>query len=291
MMQSIQREKVADNVFYFQSESYALVTAGVIIGPQWAVLVDSLSTPEEAQDMRHYIEQELGVRVRYIINTHYHADHTWGNCFFPEATIISHTLCRDLLEKLGKPSLDVARRQSPAYRSVHISLPQITFDSGSLTLQVGKKNLSIFPLPGHTVDGIGVFVEEDRVLFAGDAFMELPFIVDGDVDVLANSLKEIAKMGLENVVQGHGNIILRGEIEGAIKENLSYLSAIRHTVEKAHKQKYAGDFLSGVNVEACGKSRVLISGLAEELHQRNLKALYKQVYGEYPAVEEFEDED
>ncbi len=291
MMQSLQKEKVSDNVFYFQSESYALVTAGVIVGPQWAVLIDSLSNTDEAQDMRQYIEQELGVRVRYVINTHYHADHTWGNCIYPEATIIGHTLCRELLEKLGRPSLEIARKQSPLYRQVQISLPQVTFQDGNLTLQVGKKNLTIMPLPGHTVDGIGVLVDEDRVLFAGDAFMDLPFIVDGNIDALSNTLRTIGKMGLENVVQGHGDIILRGEIEGSVRENLNYLATIRDVVKKAHSQNYPGDYLMQLGVEDCGKSRVLIGGLAEELHQRNLKALYKQAYGEFPAVEEYDEED
>ncbi|MEI7987480.1 MAG: MBL fold metallo-hydrolase [Chloroflexota bacterium] len=290
MMQSVQREKVADNVYYFQSETYAVVTAGVIVGPQWAVLIDTLATPEEIFAVRQFVEHDLGVRVRYIVNTHYHADHAWGNCFFPEATVIGHKLARDFLEQRGKPSLESSRKINASYKKIQIILPQVTFESGSLILQVGKKSLNLMPLPGHTADGIGVFIEEDRVLFAGDAFMELPFIVDGNLEAQVHTLKEIAKFGLENIIQGHGDIILRGEIDGAIRENLSYLAAIRHVVEKAHKKNYPGDYLTGITVEDSGKSRVLIGGMAEELHQRNLKALYRQVFGELPALEEFDDE-
>ena len=79
-------------------------------------------------------------------------------------------------------------------------------------------------MPGHSADNLAVLVEEDRVLFAGDAAMPLPYIVDGDIDDLTTSLKKISKMGLENVVQGHGDIVLRGEIDNFIKENLLYLS-------------------------------------------------------------------
>lgn len=75
------RERVSENVFWFQSEIYAQVTAGVIVGPQWAVMIDTLALPEETLGIREFIEHELGVQVRYVINTHYHADHTWGNCF------------------------------------------------------------------------------------------------------------------------------------------------------------------------------------------------------------------
>jgi glyoxylase-like metal-dependent hydrolase (beta-lactamase superfamily II) len=149
-------------------------------------------------------------------------------------------------------------------------------------------------MPGHCADNIAVLVEEDRVLFAGDACMPLPYIVDGNIDELTTSLKKISRMGLENIVQGHGDIILRGEIDGYIKENLSYLSAIRKAVRKASRRKYPQDILDEITVEDCGKSRVLIGGLAEELHYRNLRALYHQMIGEFPLAssddeDEFED--
>lgn len=284
----IQRERVADNVYFFQSDSYALVTAGVVAGPQWAVVIDTLPTPDETLNIREYIEQELGVPVRYVINTHYHADHTWGNCFFPGATVISHDICRQLLETKGRASLEAAKKQNIIFRQVELVLPHLTFDQGQISLKVGKKTLTMMPMPGHSKDGIGVLVEEDRVLFSGDAFMPLPYIVDGDIEDQINSLKLISRMGLENVVQGHGDIVLRGEIEIAVKENLNYLSAIRKAVRKAGRRKYPWDVLEEVDVESCGKSRVLIGGLAPDLHMRNLKALYKQIFGELPAASDYD---
>ncbi len=289
----MQRERVADNVYYFQSDIYAQVTAGAVIGPNWAAIIDTLAVPDETLQIRDFIEQELNLPVRYVIDTHYHADHAWGNSFFPGATIIAHSLCRKQLANKGQQSLQEARKQNPAFRRVKIVLPQLTFDESYLILRVGKKTLSMFPLPGPCSDNIGVMVEEDRVLFAGDAFMPLPYIVDGDIDDMTASLKKIGKMGLENVVPGHGDIVLRGEIDGVVKENLAYLSAIRKAVRKASRRKYPLEILSEVSVEDCGKSRVLIGGLAEELHRRNLRALYYQMYGELPKANpvDFERED
>lgn len=287
----IQRERIADNVFSFQSEVYAQVTSGAIVGPNWAVVIDTLALPEETLAIRDFIEQELSVPVRYVIDTHSHADHAWGNYYFSGSNVISHSLCRHLLETRGIPSLDEVRKQNMQFRNSKIVLPHITFSDGNLSLRVGKKTLSLFPLPGHTSDNIAVLVEEDRVLFAGDACMPLPYIVDGNIDELVLSLKKVAKMGLENIVQGHGDIILRGEIDGYIKENLAYLSAIRKAVRRSSKRKYPLDLLQEVSIESCGKSRVLIGGLAVELHQRNLRALYRQLYGELPIASTEEDED
>jgi cyclase len=298
----IQRERVADNVYSFQSDVYAQVTAGAIIGPNWAVVIDTLVLPEETLAVREYIEQELSVPVRYVVNTHSHADHAWGNCFFPGATIISHALCRQMLDTRGKSTLEEVRKQNLAYRNVRIVLPHMTFSEGAINLRVGKKSLNIIPLPGHAVDNIGVLVEEDRVLFAGDAAMALPSIVEGDLDVLSASLKRMGKMGLENIIQGHGDIVLRGEIENFIRDNLAYLSNLRKVVRKASHRKYPLDVLDEATIEACGKSRVLIGGLAAELHRRNLRSLYRQMYGEpllptddeeeeyYEDEEEYEDE-
>ena len=199
----MQRERVSENVYWFQSEIYAQVTAGVIVGPQWAVLIDTLALPEETLEMRDYIEEELKVPVRYIINTHHHGDHCWGNSFFPGATVIGHTLCRQMMMEKGSTALDSARKQHPAYKQVKLVPPHLTFDGGTLSLRVGKKNLILMSMLGHSIDGIGILVEEDRVLFAGDAFMPIPYIVDGHIDIITETIKGIGKMGLENIVQGH----------------------------------------------------------------------------------------
>jgi glyoxylase-like metal-dependent hydrolase (beta-lactamase superfamily II) len=271
------RERVSENVFWFQSEVYAQVTAGVVAGPQWAVVIDTLALPDETLSIREFIEHELNVPVRYVIDTHYHADHAWGNCFFPGATVIAHERCRELLIERGIPSLEAAQKQNPALRQVKIVLPQITFSNAELTLRVGKKNLIISPTLGHSQDGIAVLVEEDRILFAGDAFMPLPYIVDGNIDEVMSSIKHIGRMGLENIVQGHGDIILRGEIDAAVKENLNYLSAIKRAVRAVSRRKNAVELLDEITIEDCGKSRVYLGGLAQTLHQRNLRALLQQM--------------
>jgi cyclase len=280
---TIQHDRVADSVFSFQSDLYAQVTAGVIAGPEWAVVIDTLPFPEETLAIRDFVEQELHVPVRYVINTHYHADHTWGDCLFPGSLIISSSLCRKLLDTRGRTALERAQKQNPSiFRQIKIILPHLTFEDGNLGMQVGKKSMTLIPFQGHSADSIGVLIEEDRVLFSGDAFMPIPVIVDGDIDETIDSLKRIGKIGLENVVQGHGDIILRGEVDEEIKGNIAYLNALRRAVRRASRRKYPWDLLETIDVESCGKSRVLLGGLAEELHKQNLRSLFKQLYGERP---------
>jgi glyoxylase-like metal-dependent hydrolase (beta-lactamase superfamily II) len=287
----IQQERVAENVYFFQSRVYAEVNAGVIAGPDMAVVVDTLPFPEETIIIRDFVEQQLQVPVRYVINTHYHADHTWGNYLFPNAKIIGHNLCREIQIEKGIPSLQRAQEDNSSLRPIKIVLPHITFEHGEISINVGKKNLRIFPLPGHTMDNLAVLVEEDRVLYTGDTLMAVPYIVDGDIDITIESMKKIKEMGLENVVQGHGDIILRGEVNLVVDEAISYLEEVRRAVKKSSRRKYPLDLLEEIDVESCGKSRVLLGGLSPDLHYNNLKALYRQMYNKEPIGSEIYYED
>ena len=87
-------------------------------------------------------------------------------------------------------------------------------------------------------------------------------------------------MGLENIVQGHGDIILRGEIDEAINNNLAYIAAVRKSVKAVARRRNSLELLTTIDIESCGKSRVLLGGLAEELHRRNVGFFYKQVTAE-----------
>ena len=269
------RERIADNIYWFQSELYAQVTAGAIIGPEWAILVDTLAIPDETLEMRVFIEEKLGVQVRYVINTIYHADHTFGNYFFPGATVISHALSRDLALQSNQATLESAQEQDAAFKRIKKIVPaDVTIDTGTLSMRIGKRNVKIYPTPGASPDGISVLVKEDRVLFAGDAFLPLPNIVEGDVAQLTKTMQTIGKLGLENIVQGHGDVILRGEIEQAAQDNVDYLAKIEKVARTAVKRKNPREILEEATVDECGKSRVLLTGLVVELHRQNLATLY-----------------
>ena len=272
------RERVAEDVYVFTSKLYAQVNAGAIVGPDWSVLIDTLAYPEETLEIREFLEERLSSPVRYLINTHYHSDHTLGNSWFPNAIVLGHSRCRDLLDKVGRKNLEEAKRQNRELRDVAIVLPDVVFSKGGIGIRVGKRTLRLVNLPGHSPDGIGVLLVEDRVLFSGDIMMPIPYLVDGDYEQMTESLKQIPRMKLENLVQGHGEVILRGEVSSAVRSNLNYLNVIRKHVRQANRRKDYLTYLEDIDVEACGKSRILLGGLSENLHQRNLMTLFKHWY-------------
>jgi glyoxylase-like metal-dependent hydrolase (beta-lactamase superfamily II) len=271
------RERVSEDIYVFTSEVYAQVTAGVVIYPDGAVVIDTLAFPFETAEIRDFVEKRLSAKVRYLIYTHYHADHTNGAYLFPDAQVIAHQSCRRLLDTLGRPGLARAKQQSPELAAAEIVLPTILLEKGQLSLHLAKKTLQLFATPGHSPDSISVLLREDRILFAGDMMMPLPHFVDGDPDALARSLHSIPPMGLENVVQGHGELVLRGEIDDAVRSNLKYIDCARRKVEHLVKRGKPRDAVRNIDIESCGKSRIPLNGLVTQLHTANMLAMYDRL--------------
>lgn len=273
----MRRERVADDIYVFTSELYAQVTAGVINTPQGVILVDTMVYPEEIKTIKRFVEDRLNSKVRYIINTHYHADHTYGNCFFESAVIIGHALCYDLMNTRGREGLTATQQNSSLFDEITIIPPHVLFDKSYLEVRLGSKTLLLRHSPGHSPDSITVYAREDRVLFAGDTLMPVPYFVDGDYDDFITSLHTLKGESYENIVQGHGEIILRGEIDAKINEDLTYLADIRNHVKQALTMPDPETYLRELTVEEFGKNRILLNGGVEQLHQNNLTVLYDQL--------------
>ena len=270
----MQRERISDDIFVFTSGLYAQVTAGAILTSEGAVIIDTLPFPGESRQIADFILKRSPNGIRYVIYTHYHADHTYGACLFRNAEIVSHALCRNWLLKNGRSGLESARAQTPDLADVQLRMPSVVFEDGEMTLQMGAKTLQLIHSPGHTPDSIMVYIKEDKILFAADTVMPVPYIVDGDPQVFTESLKKIRALPLENIVQGHGEVVLRGEIGETIDSSVRYLDLIQNKVSKAFAAKKTREAMREISIESCGKSRIPLNGLVQQLHMANLVSLY-----------------
>src|SRR4051794_24568670 len=126
------RERVANNIYVFTSELYAQVTAGAVITSAGAIVIDTLPFPIETRQIVQFIEERQGVPVRYVVATHYHADHTYGASLFKHAKIIAHRDCRSLLDTKGRVGLEHAQKSSREMAAVQLRLPDIVFDDGMM---------------------------------------------------------------------------------------------------------------------------------------------------------------
>jgi len=271
------RERIAEDIYVFSSRRYAQVTAGAVLTPEGVVLIDTLFYPDETRAIKEFLEKRLGLVVKYVINTHYHADHTLGTYLFPGAQVISHALCRDLLDEVGRDGLEDMKSQSPEFDDVEIILPDLIFESGSLDVHLGGTSIRLEHCPGHSPDLICVLVVNDRILFASDTVMPVPTIFDGSFADLSSSLNGMLEMNLDGVVRGHGDVILRGEVQDLINSDLSYLGNIRQAVSEVIERGDPEATLERISIESCGKSRLPLNGFVTDLHQANLRKLYHEI--------------
>lgn len=271
------RERVSNNIYVFTSEVYAQVTAGAVVTQEGAILIDTLPFPTESREMATFLERASRPGVRYVILTHYHADHTYGSYLFPRADVVAHADCLELLSKHGEPALRAAQAEEPELEEVTIRLPNITFNEGEISLQIGGRVMRLIHTPGHTLGSTMVYIEDDRVLFASDTVMPVPAIADGDTDVLRESLKKVVELPIENLVQGHGEVILRGEVKVVVDASLKYLDTIEKKVAKAVKSKKGRESLLKIDIESCGLSRIPLNGLVQQIHIANMLTLYDRM--------------
>jgi cyclase len=270
----MQRERISDDIFVFTSGLYAQVTAGAVLTSEGAVIIDTLPFPSEARQIAEFISKRSDDGIRYVIYTHYHADHTYGAHVFDKAQVISHALCRDWMVQHGEARLEAARAQTPDLAEAKLCIPNIVFEGHEMTLRLGAKTLQLLHAPGHTRDSLVVHIKEDRILFAADTVMPVPYVVDGDPNAFIESLAMIRSLSLENIVQGHGEVILRGEISETLDSSARYLEAIQSKVAKALAAQKPREAMREITIESCGKSRIPLNGLVQQLHTANLYSLY-----------------
>lgn len=271
------RERIADDIYVFTSRQYAQVTAGAVITEDGVILIDTLYFPEETKAIKEFLEDRQGYRIRYVINTHYHADHTQGTYLFPDARIVSHALCRRLLDTIGREGLAEAKSEAAVPDEVEIVLPDLVFEQGTLDIQMGGKTLRLYHMPGHSPDLINVLVVDNQILFASDNLMPVPTIFDGSYNDLVRSLNTMLAMEPDSMVQGHGEVILRGEVETTIQSDLEYLRTIKEAVEEVISKGQTAAALQDISIESCGKSRIPLNGLVTDLHQANLRKLFQEL--------------
>lgn len=268
----MKRDRISDGVYVFTSGLYAEVTATVIFTDEGAVLVDTLPFPQETRQVRDFVTQRR-TKVTYVINTHSHADHIYGTYLFPEAQVVAHYQCRRLMERYAETALANAKLQTPQLADVKIRYPELLFNE-AMTLRVGGKTVEMTHSPGHSRDVITVHVVEDRLLIASDTVMPVPYVVGGDLDDMIQSLLAIKAKSLENLVQGHGEVLLRGEIEDTLDANIAYLRKVDRLVRERIARGVPRTDILDITIEECGLSRIPMGGLVQKLHQSNLLTLY-----------------
>jgi cyclase len=187
--------------------------AGFVVTEKGVIVVDSLDTPARGRTLAAAIAARTDRPVRFLVNTHHHYDHTFGNQAF-EAAIIAHCgLAGELAQAVSRDlsPMAVAARLSdhPEDRclveELEVTYPNILFQD-RLVLDMPPQRLVLQHLGGHTPDSIVVDLPEQGVLFAGDLVFEgrVPFLRQAHIDKMLLALREVERRGARTIVPGYG---------------------------------------------------------------------------------------
>ena len=238
----IKATKVAGNVYMLQGSGGNI---GVSVGDDGLLIVDDQFAPL-ADKIRAAMKGLADKKLRFILNTHWHGDHTGGNVAFgPEATIIAHDNVRKRLATEQKST--VFNSTTPP--SPKEALPVITFND-SLSVHFNGEDIRAIHFPhGHTDGDSVIFFSASNVVHLGDDFFagRFPFVdleSGGSVEGLVKNIGElIGKIPADaKLIPGHGPISTLDDLK-------SYHRMLQQTTEIVRGKIAAGKTLDQIKTE------------------------------------------
>ncbi|MBI1810501.1 MAG: MBL fold metallo-hydrolase [Nitrospirae bacterium] len=218
--------KIADGVYSYvdtknstPQNSYG-ANAGIIIGREGIVVIDTLISAKEARRFIGDIRAISKKPIKYVINTHNHLDHTFGNSEFKKlgAVIISQVKDAEKMKKESEATLKNSRVYGLAEKDMKgtkIVYPELTFTDRMEIDLGGQKVELIYTGSSHTEGSIMIYLPENKILFAGDILFTNyhPYIADGDIESWVKVLDYIMTIDVEKIIPGHGPISSKKDIE------------------------------------------------------------------------------
>ena len=204
--------------------------AGFLVEEEGVVIIDTLMTPALAERLLAEARRVTDKPVRYVVNTHWHGDHLFGNALMPQAPIVAHDTCREDLATEWDTHRAFLRDLYPAiyeeWRDLPQTPPNLTF-SDTLTLHLGERPVELrFFGRAHTRGDIAVYLPTEGVLFAGDLSFHqyIPNARDGFPLAWADTADRAAQVECDVVVPGHGPLGTRADM-AEMRECLQRISA------------------------------------------------------------------
>lgn len=243
-------DELADGVYRRRFESLDL-NVGVVVGAEGVLIVDTRASHREADRLIHELNALTSLPVAWVVNTHWHWDHVFGNSRFPAADIWGHRLCREiLLERpeemiqgaLGWLKKDGDNTLADEIEEVVVVPPTSTFEE-SAAIDLGGRTVDLtYHGRAHTDADIVIRVPDAGVAFFGDMLEDgaPPNFGDSYPVLWPETLGSAITSWDGLMVPGHGDVMTQVEA-GAQFEELKEVARVANlcVVEKVPVEEAA----------------------------------------------------
>ena len=262
----------ANELMTAQNEG-AIANIGFVVGGDAVAVIDTGGSVREGRALREAVQRVTDKAIRYVINTHAHPDHIFGNAAFEgRAAFVGHHNLSRALAIHGPFYLKAFQREmNSALDGVKIVPPTLVVHD-EVKLDLGDRNLMVKAWPtSHTDNDLTVFDPTSGVLFAGDLlFVQHVPVLDGSVLGWLKTIEDPARVPATRVVPGHGRV---SDWPGALAGERSYLQRLvsdcRGLIKRGIPLAQAAE-TAGISQKANWK-------LFDEYNKRNATAAYSEL--------------